>query len=146
VSDAIERTGLEMARLSSQSEKAIREYLPPAAATGNPVDVLGDGDALRYEAVLEIVRADPAVDAIIAMLTPQRVTQPEQTARVISYLAREQVKPVIAVFMGGEAVGRGRALLDEARVPVYAYPERAIRALAALVRYGEYRRSLGSGS
>ena len=141
-SDAIERMGLELARLSPERERAIRERLPAAAATQNPIDVLGDGDAERYQAVLEVLRDDPSVDAIIAMLTPQRVTEPERTARVISYIAREQDKPLIAVFMGGEAVGRARALLDGARVPVYAYPERAVRALAALVRYSTYRREL----
>ena len=144
--DAIERMGLKLALPSAQSEQALRERLPAAAATVNPIDVLGDGDAERYQAVLEVVRDDPAVDAIVVLLTPQRVTEPEQTARVISYIAREQAKPLIAVFMGGEAVGRARALLDEARVPVYAYPERAVRALAALTRYSSYRREAAGGS
>jgi len=144
-SDAIERMGLRLARLSPERERAIRERLPAAAATQNPIDVLGDGDAERYQAVLEILRDDPSVDAIIVMLTPQRVTEPERTARVISYIAREQTKPLIAVFMGGEAVGHARALLDDARVPVYAYPERAVRALDALVRYSTYRRELIDG-
>ena len=144
-SDAIERLGLKLARLSPEREQALRERLPAAAATANPIDVLGDGDAERYQAVLEVLRDDPSVDAIVALLTPQRMTEPERIARVISYIAREQTKPLIAVFMGGEAVGRARALLDEARVPVYAYPERAVRALAAMVQYGSYRRDAVDG-
>ena len=143
--DAIERMGLKLAPLSERSQRALRERLPAAAATVNPIDVLGDGDEERYQAVLEVVRDDPAVDAIVALLTPQRVTEPERTARVISYIAREQAKPLIAVFMGGEAVSRARALRDEARVPVYAYPERAVRALAALTRYSSYRREAAGG-
>ncbi len=67
----------------------------------------------------EVVCSDPSVDAVIAMLTPQRVTEPERTARVISYMAREQQKPLLGVFMGGGAVSRARDMLDEARVPVY---------------------------
>ena len=142
-SDAIERMGLQLAELSPESVRGLQERLPEAAATGNPIDVLGDAGADRYQAALELVRDDPAVDAIVVMLTPQRVTEPEQTARVISYIAREQTKPLVAAFMGGHAVERGRKLLDEAHVPVYAYPERAVRALAALVRYASYRRELG---
>jgi acetyltransferase len=136
-SDAIERMGLGLARLSPESERAIRERLPPAAAAGNPIDVLGDGDAARYQAVLEVLRDDPSVDAIIAMLTPQRVTEPERTARD-PYIAREQDKLPIAVFMGG-AVGRARRFsMAHAR---WSTPtERAVRALAALVRYSVYRR------
>lgn len=90
----------------------------------------------------EVVCSDPSVDAVIAMLTPQRVTEPERTARVISYMAREQQKPLLGVFMGGGAVSRARDMLDEARVPVYPYPERAVRALAALTWYGAYRRDI----
>jgi acetyltransferase len=139
VSDAIERSGLTLSGLSAQCEHVIRTRLPAAASTNNPVDLLGDAGADRYQAVLEALHDDEAVDGIIVLLTPQRVTEPERTARVISYMAREERKPVIAVFMGGGAVARAREMLDEARVPVYAYPERAVRALSALVRYAAYR-------
>ncbi len=142
--DALERFGLQLAQLAPETGAGLASALPPAAATANPVDVLGDAGSDRYQAALELVRDDPGVDGIIALLTPQRVTEPEQTARVISYLAREQAKPLLAVFMGGDAVSRARSLLDEAQVPVYAYPERAVRALAALVRYSRYRQEVGT--
>lgn len=138
--DAIERMGLTLARFSPETAEALLRALPEAAATTNPVDVLGDAAADRYQTALEVVIEDPGVDAVLVLLTPQRVTEPERTARVISHLARAQTKPVIAVFMGGDAVSRGRAMLDEARVPVYAYPERGVRAIAALVRYSAFLR------
>ncbi len=140
--DAIERARLVVAELSGQTTQVLRARLPQAAAIANPIDLLGDSGADRYQAVLEVVCSDPSVDAVIAMLTPQRVTEPERTARVISYMAREQQKPLLGVFMGGGAVSRARDMLDEARVPVYPYPERAVRALAALTRYGAYRRDI----
>jgi acetyltransferase len=143
--DAIEHLGLGHAELTRESREAIRSVLPAAASTGNPIDVLGDADAHRYQVVLDVVCNDANVDAVIVMLTPQRVTEPERTAQVVSYAAREQAKPIVAVFMGGGSVGSARTLLDDARVPVYAYPERAVRALAALTRYGEYRRDVGQG-
>lgn len=140
--DAIERMGLALARFSPETAAALEAALPEAAATANPVDLLGDAAADRYQTALELVTADPNVDAVLVLLTPQRVTEPERTARVISHLARERTKPVIAVYMGGDAVSRGRDMLDEARVPVYAYPERAVRALAAMVRYSAYLREI----
>jgi acetyltransferase len=136
--DAVERMGLSLAQLSSETLRGLGDRLPPAAALGNPIDVLGDAAADRYQAALELAQADPSVDAVLALLTPQRVTEPERTARAIGYLARQQAKPLLAVFMGGDAVGRARSMLDEMRVPVYAYPERAVRALAAMVRYRAY--------
>jgi acetyltransferase len=136
--DAIERMGLSLAELSPGTLRALGGSLPPAAALSNPIDVLGDAPPDRYQAALELAQADPSVDAVLALLTPQRVTEPERTARAIAYLARQHEKPLLAVFMGGDAVGRARSMLDEMRVPVYAYPERAVRALAAMARYRAY--------
>jgi acetyltransferase len=136
--DAIERYGLELARLSEASRGALSQVLPAAASSANPVDVLGDAAADRYQAAIEIVLKDDNVDGVIALLTPQAVTEPERTARAISHLARTHEKPIAAVYMGGDAVARGRLMLDAAHVPAYFYPERAVRAFGALASYHRY--------
>ena len=143
--DAIERYGLSLARLSPVSRDRLAEGLPAAASSANPIDVLGDAAADRYQLAMEIALADASVDAVVVLLTPQAVTEPERTARVITHLARTSHKPVAAVFMGGDAVNRGRLMLDAARVPVYPYPERALRALAAVESYARYRSECGLG-
>jgi acetyltransferase len=130
--DALERHGLSLATLSEQTMRRLREVLPAAAAVANPVDLLGDARSGRYQRALELVLADPAVDAAVALLTPQAITEPEMTARSIVHIARTSPKPVMGVYMGGDAVARGRLMLDLGRVPAFHYPERAIRALAAM--------------
>ncbi|MEX2247658.1 MAG: CoA-binding protein [Dehalococcoidia bacterium] len=140
--DAIERCGLELATFSASTAKRLTSVLPAAAATANPVDVLGDAVAGRYGDALEAVLEDAGVDAALVLLTPQAVTEPEQTARTIIHLARLHRKPVMGVYMGGDAVARGCLMLDEARVPAYHYPERAVRAMAAMARYAAYRSEL----
>ena len=141
VADAIDGCGLELAVLAGASVKALAGFLPAAASTRNPVDLLGDARSSRYEQAVEIALADPNVDAMIVMLTPQAVTEPEATAQCVAALALGQSKPVLAVFMGGDAVSAGRLMLDNARVPAFAYPERAVRSLASLWRYASFRAS-----
>jgi acetyltransferase len=136
--DAAERFGLQLARLADDTVACLRDTLPAAAALHNPIDVLGDARSGRYKSALETVIADPGVDAVVVMLTPQAITDPDQTARTIAHIARSQRKPVVAVYMGGDAVSSGRTILDLARVPTYPYPERAIRTLAAMYRYRSY--------
>jgi acetyltransferase len=140
--DAIDRCGLELASLADESVKALAAFLPPAASLGNPVDLLGDARSERYQQAVEIVLADPNVDAMIVMLTPQAVTEPEATAECVAALALGQSKPVLAVFMGGDAVSPGRIMLDNARIPAFAYPERGVRSLASLWQYASFRESL----
>lgn len=142
--DAIERYGLRLAVLSPLSRDRLAEGLPMAASSANPIDVLGDAPADRYQFAIQIALEDPAVDAIIVLMTPQAVTEPERTSRVITHLARTSEKPIMGVYMGGDAVARGRLMLDASHVPAYHYPERAVRAMAALERYGRYVRDISS--
>lgn len=141
--DAIERIGLQLAHLSDMTRAALADALPPAASVANPVDVLGDARSARYARALGVIGRDDGVDATIVLLTPQAMTDAEQTARSIADFARAGTKPVMASFMGGDAVAAGRALLDDAHVPVFAYPERAVRAMAALWAYRRYLDGLG---
>lgn len=136
--DAIDRYGLRLARLAEQTSVRLASELPAAASVRNPIDLLGDARSERYRRALEVVLEDPGVDALVALLTPQAVTEPEQTARSIAHAARMHGKPVMGVYMGGDAVARGRVMLDLARVPAYFYPERAVRALAAMCSYVHY--------
>jgi acetyl coenzyme A synthetase (ADP forming)-like protein len=136
--DAIDRAGLRLATLSDASITQLRGGLPEAASVSNPIDVLGDAPSGRYQFAIEVALADPVVDGVIVLLTPQAVTEPEATSRVIANLARMHEKPIVAVYMGGDAVARGRIMLDTSEVPAYHYPERAVRAMAALERYGRY--------
>lgn len=143
--DAVERYGMQLAQLSPVSSDRLAEGLPTAASSANPIDVLGDAAADRYQFAIEIALSDPNVDGVIVLLTPQAVTEPERTARAIMHLSRMHEKPVMAVYMGGDAVARGRLMLDAARVPAYHYPERAVRAMAALESYHRFLHEAASG-
>ncbi len=66
--DALERAGLSLARLEIETKKALEENLPHAASSANPVDVLGDARADRYEFALEKVANDPNVHGILVVL------------------------------------------------------------------------------
>ncbi|MBI2861499.1 MAG: acetate--CoA ligase family protein [Chloroflexi bacterium] len=137
-SDAIERSGLRLAQLAPATSDTLQWNLPPAASVHNPIDLLGDAQTDRYRLALEAVIADSEVDAVLVLLTPQVMTEPERTAKLIAHLTKSTEKPLVAVYMGGVEVSRGRAMLQAAHVPTYQYPERAARALAALETYGRY--------
>ncbi len=137
--DAVENAGLTVARLEGGTVASLRERLPRAASTANPVDVLGDADPQRYAAALETAQKDPSVDAIVVILTPQAMTKPRETALAIAgSITRE--KPVLAAFMGGKDVLPARKELLKAGLPDYGAPERAVSSLAAMCGYGQWRR------
>ncbi|MDR7484015.1 MAG: acetate--CoA ligase family protein [Armatimonadota bacterium] len=133
--DACIREGLELARFADETTAALRRATTPEASLANPVDIIGDADDRRYDAVLQAVLADPAVDAVIVLVTRQATIDVEATAQVVVRRAREAGKPVLASFVGALAVEAGVARLEEGGIPHYPFPEAIARTLAAMARY-----------
>lgn len=130
--DALEHAGLVITRFDVETIHALEQYLPDAASAANPVDVLGDALADRYEFALKTVAADKNVDGILVMLTPQAMTEIEETADAIGRIADEIDKPILACFMGESRVASGITILNQHRIPNYPFPERAARSFRAM--------------
>lgn len=131
--DAAERAGLKMPALDEAIEKTLREKLPAAASTGNPIDVVGDADLARYEAALEAVGNDPNIDGLAVLLTPQVMTPVHDVVTaIINWQKAHGTMPVVTSFMGDEHVREARLSLQKSNIPALETPERAIAALGAL--------------
>ncbi|HOT91249.1 MAG TPA: acetate--CoA ligase family protein [Anaerolineae bacterium] len=133
--DALERDGLQIPRLSQETTEKLLAYLPGAASAANPVDVLGDALADRFEVALQAVLDDPKVDGVIVIVTPQAMTQIEETAHAVGRMAQKASKPILGCFMGESRINAGVDILWKYGVPNYPYPERAADALAAMSAY-----------
>jgi len=134
--DACSLQGLRMAWVSPETGETLRKGLPEAASWINPVDVLGDALADRYEFALKTLLPEDYVDSIIVILTPQAMTQPLETAKhMITLNSKFPDKPILAVFMGGERIEKAVKILNDARIPVYSQPEKAVLTLAGMAQY-----------
>jgi acetyltransferase len=133
--DALERSGLSLARFELETIYALEQYLPDSASAANPVDVLGDAHADRYQFALERVANDPNVDGIMILLTPQAMTEIDATAGVIGSLAQHIEKPILGCFMGEARIQSGINILTAHGIPNYPFPERAANAFWAMSNY-----------
>ena len=124
-----------VATLAPETMARLDEDLPPAWSHGNPVDVLGDANSKRIEKAVKSVLADRNVDAVLAIVTPQAMTNPTATARVLGKLAQDSRKPLLAAWLGGRAMREGLGILAEAGIAAYPTPEQAVRAFMTLVEY-----------
>ena len=136
--DAAERSGLALAQFAPQTIARLQRELPPTASVFNPIDVIGDARSDRYRIALAAALADPHVDAALILFTPQAGSEPEETARVVAALSKDQPKPVVTSYMGAASLGPALQVLNQHRIPNYAFPERAISALGAMVRQREW--------
>jgi len=130
--DAVELSGLKLAKITEKAEQQMAELLPEAAALHNPVDVLGDALADRYEVAMRAVLESRDVHAMLVILTPQVMTEIEETARRIVKMSQEYGKPIVTSFIGGSHIAAGEKILNQFKIPSFRYPERAVRALSLM--------------
>jgi acetate---CoA ligase (ADP-forming) len=141
--DTAEQLGIPLAGVSASLRERILPAVPSTASLGNPVDIIGDARADRYESVLSALRDEPSVDSVLVLLTPQAMTQPEETARATVSAFAGSGKTVFASFLGEATVASSRRILSEGGVPNYAVPERAVKTLSAMLRYSRIRSAGG---
>ncbi|BDA68147.1 GCN5-related N-acetyltransferase [Calothrix sp. PCC 7716] len=139
--DALISDGGELAQLSPQTHDALNQLLPPSGNHSNPIDLLGDADSTRYAKTLEITAKDPNTDGLLVILTPQAMTNPTQTANLLSSYAKIG-KPVLASWMGEQNVKAGASILNQASIPTFPYPDTAARVFNYMWRYSYNLRGL----
>jgi acetyltransferase len=134
--DSIEGHGLTFAEFTEQTIEKLKEKLPPAANIYNPVDILGDALADRYELAMDIVGEDKNVDAIMVLLTPQAMTLPTETAKVVAKTAGKQSnKPVFCCFLGAEKIKEAIEILRNSKIPYYDSIESTVDTIKVMVDY-----------
>ncbi|HEV2488470.1 MAG TPA: bifunctional acetate--CoA ligase family protein/GNAT family N-acetyltransferase [Candidatus Acidoferrales bacterium] len=140
--DALIATGGELAPVSLATMESLDKLLPPHWSHNNPIDILGDADPERYARALEIAIEDPNSDGLLVILAPQGMTDPGHVAEGLRPYSKNKGKPVLASWMGGKAVAEGEAILNNAGIPTFPFPDTAARAFNYMWRYSYNLRGL----
>ncbi len=138
--DNASKAGFVLPDLSEKSIEYLRENLPPVASLHNPIDVVGDARTDRYYHALKAALEDENIDGAIVLLTPQvqAVEEIKPIAQAIVDLAKAHDKPVLTSFMGSDSVAPGVKILNENHIPNFMYPERAVEAMQAMLKYRQW--------
>jgi acetyltransferase len=140
--DSIIFNGGQLAELSPKSMEDLNAMLPQHWSHSNPIDVLGDALPDKYAKVVDVVIHDPNVDGLLAILCPQGMSDPTQTADRIKAYAQGTGKPVIASWMGGTAMAAGDDILNHAGIPTFPFPDTAAKVFYYMWRYAYNLRGL----
>ncbi len=137
VTDLLPANGLKLAELSDKVKEELAKVLPAAASVHNPVDVLGDAKSDRYEAALAMVAKEKDVDAIIVVLTPQKMSDVEGTVRAVGEIRKKTDKAVLCCFLGEAEITKYYDVFAEYGLAQFNYPAQAVGVLGAMCEYGE---------
>lgn len=133
--DSIMSHGGELAKLSDETMRTMDTNLPRFWSHGNPLDILGDADVNRFELAVKSCIADPEVDGLLVIYTPQGTTQPALVAEAVAKIAAGRRKPMLTVWMGEESVRNARDIFYKNDIPTYSTPEQAVKTYMYMYRY-----------
>jgi acetyltransferase len=140
--DMLVAEGGEIAPLSKESMQRLDTVLPSHWSRNNPIDVLGDADGDRFGKAVEIVSSDPNNDGILAIVTPQTMTDAAAIAKGLQRFRRLPGKPILASWMGAAEVADGETILNASGIPTFEYPDAAARSFCYMWRYSDSLRGL----
>jgi acyl-CoA synthetase (NDP forming)/GNAT superfamily N-acetyltransferase len=132
--DACTDLGLDVHHPEGETRRRLRALIPDGGSVRGPVDTAATVSADDFRQVLETLAADGDVHAIIAL-----VLRTGATGDLVAAIRDADIGvPLTAVVLDQPESVR---LVDAegGKVPAYAYPEAAAKALARAVRYAEWR-------
>jgi len=135
--DHAEHCGLIMPLLSTKALEGIKEVgAPPLAILSNPLDMVSPRVEDFERVILAVDRYDTADVILLNLGDPL-----EGAIELVDKLSRELTASfAVTYFAGGEEEKRGRKAMHRQGQAVFATPERAVRGIAAMVWYTQYRR------
>ncbi|NHQ87814.1 bifunctional acetate--CoA ligase family protein/GNAT family N-acetyltransferase [Iodobacter sp. HSC-16F04] len=126
---------VQLPELSSATVAWLAKNLPAQASRNNPVDILGDASPERFKLVVEAVLADPNIDGVLVVFTPQAGTDHLRTAEAMIALKKTSDKPLLMAWIGGKKVDASRKLLVKAGCASFSAPEHAVEVFYSLAAW-----------
>jgi acyl-CoA synthetase (NDP forming) len=134
MTDAADDVGLEVPRWDDEWAGRMAAVLPDFASVRNPIDTTGiiasDQQVLRD--AVDVCLEHPGTDVVMVMLGNME-REENAVCQMLAEAAAGSTKPIIVVWVGGS--GRPVELLAAHGIPTFPEPVRAVRAVAALVRW-----------
>ena len=130
----------DLAAISPGTIAALDQVLPASWSRANPLDIMGDAGPERYSAAYRALLADPGVDAILALNCPTAVASSTDAAESVAVAYKDakplgKSKPTLGSWLGAAAAADGRRVLEDAGIPSFETPARAVDAFMHLVAY-----------
>jgi len=140
--DLVEKYGLKLSDISDETQKKLRGVLPAESSVSNPIDLIGDARKDRYENTLKILASDPNIQNILVILSPQLVTEIEETAECIAKASKESEKNIFACFSGGLKTEKGLEILSRNKIFGKMDPAIVLESVSLVSEYYKKRDSI----
>jgi len=148
LTDLCVSNGLSMARFAPDTVEGLKRLWPDLSIRSNPVDLAFVNDMNVFGEAARLVLEDENVDAVIVFYLDVLSFFTTMVSEQLVPLAKEVSKPIVVcanfpVRLSSTETEEGLARFQGNGIPVYPLPERAVKALAGLVRRGKIMERFG---
>ncbi len=137
--DHFERLGLQVAELSEETKKSLKDHYPSTYVIGNPCDITGSANADDYQFAIQSFMDDPNIDIIMPWFVFQDDPLEESIVNVLASFQKQEKKPILVGAMGGPFTEKISARIEDTNVPVYHSVIEWVTAAAALAKWTKVR-------
>lgn len=138
--DLGQENGLTIAEFSLPTQEKIETILPPVTFRMNPLDMAFARNSGMWKEILKAIINDPGVDAMLLIFVKQEFFDPiiDEVVELAIDLLKTYHKPIVMGLLSPSKIFvQEKNRLQRNRIPVYQTPERAVKALAALISYSK---------
>jgi len=147
--DACQKSGLEVAKLSSATIKRLSALTPSWQDVGNPIDIWPAVMVARKASLFEVLRTatktffdDPGVNGVLCMFDTRLPAFGVEFYQLVEEAAKSHSDKPLVFYLHGAFANEAKNKLEETnKTLVFPSPERAMRALRHLADYSEFRAS-----
>jgi 3-hydroxypropionyl-CoA synthetase (ADP-forming) len=137
--DHFERLGLQLAELSEETNKSLKDHYPSTYVIGNPCDITGSANADDYRFAIQSFMDDPNIDIIMPWFVFQDDPLEESIVNVLASFQKQKKKPILLGAMGGPFTEKISEQIEDTNVPVYHSVIEWVTAASALAKWTKVR-------
>ncbi len=133
--DELVSHGGSLADLSAETYHELDEELGNAWSFWNPLVIHSNASGELYARALRILLKAPGVDAVLVMHVPTAMVRSEEVASAVVQAAKTTRRNILTSWLGIDDALSSRVLFQEAGIPTYFTPEKAIRGFLNMVQH-----------
>ena len=136
--DTAEQCGIDVAALDPRTKEELAKVLPATCVIGNPLDLTGDANAERYKLAVETAARTSGADFFLLIFGDPIPGACEIVQQLRATIPQEIV---VCYIGGGETEKTEVRAMHGCGIPVFPTPERAVKAVSALLASSTSKRS-----
>jgi len=133
--DALIEGGGQLAQIHEDAQLKLEEILGAERCADNPVTLPYNASPEMYARVLSVLVRAKDVGCVLIMHVPFQGTSSQEIAQAVTQVAKTSRCLVLANWLGEETVQATKDIFDEATIPVFDRPGKAIMAYLHMQRY-----------